>query len=298
MKSALLTVLGVATALASTALADVPPAPTETPAPAVPVDATAPASAPAPDPYLGSASSTPAPAGDAVAQAPASGPLPPDSSKSPYTTTTAMPAASTAGFIVGIDGGAFWLQDFTVSSGPIGLNFKFKTGFGIDVPLGYDFGNGFSLFLDVGYDRSDFQQLTGHYDGYSQNAATGGSLSFVPVMANAAYSFNLTANFHWYLGVGVGAVYSRASFSGFDVPATRTINFGQLGESATIGGISDSTWSFGFQAFSGFAFDFSPNASVHVGYKYLRINDSVSVNGSSNSGFNSSLVELGFTFKF
>src|ERR1700748_281361 len=76
----------------------------------------------------------------------------------PLEMTPAAPSpGSTPGFIFGADAGVFWLKDMSATSGPLTVDFKFKTGWGIDVPIGYDFGNGFSAFASIGYYSSGYQ---------------------------------------------------------------------------------------------------------------------------------------------
>ncbi len=212
--------------------------------------------------------------------------------------TTAPASSSSAGTLIGVDAGAFWLQDFTVNGGPLSVDFKFKTDWGITVPLGYDFGNGFSLFASIGYYSSGIDGLVGNVGGRSQTAQVNGAMEFVPILANASYKLPLGGGFNWYLGAGVGTVYSKGTFSAYDNPGAQSISYGQLGgATAFFGGLSDTSWNFEFTAFTGLSYDISPNASLNLGYRFQHINDSVSVNGESSSDFNGHSLEIGFSLK-
>jgi opacity protein-like surface antigen len=208
-----------------------------------------------------------------------------------YTT----PSDSQGGFM-GIDAGAFWLQDFSISSSP-SVDFKFKTGWGVTVPFGYDFGNGFMVSASVGYSESRIDGVIGSASGHSQTAQVNGGFDFVPIMANVGYKVRLGGGFNWYVGAGAGGVYSKGTFGAYDDPANRSITYGQLGETAIFDGLSDSKWSFGFTAFTGISFDISSSTSLNLGYRYLWINDTVSVNGQAGSDFSGHTVELGLLWR-
>jgi len=212
-------------------------------------------------------------------------------------TSSGGAAPSTAGPFLGVDAGAFWLQDLSAGN-PFGVDFKFKTGWGVTVPIGYDFGNGLSIAFSAGYYDARFDGVVGHFNGSTQTAQINGGQSFVPLMANVAYKINLTGSLHWYLGAGAGGVYSDSSFSAYDNPAARSITYGQLGgRTAFFDGLSDKTWDFGFQAFTGLSLDLSPNTALNIGYRFLHVNDNYSVNGSTTSDFNGHSVEIGLMWK-
>jgi len=208
-----------------------------------------------------------------------------------------QPVADSAGLFTGVDAGAFWIQKLSAGS-PLGVETKFKTGWGIEVPFGYDFGNGLSVGISAGYDKANIDSITGSLGGSTQAAVASGSLAFVPLMANASYKIKLAGNLSWYIGGGLGAVQERGSFKSFDLPAIKTIVFGQLGATATFDELDTSRWDFGFEAFSGFSYQVCPAASIDLGYRYMRTNGSFSVNGESTGHFSTSLASLGFTWKF
>ncbi len=215
----------------------------------------------------------------------------------PLTMNNSSGGSTAGGAFIGVDAGAFWLQDLSAGN-PFGVDFKFKTGWGVTVPIGYDFGNGLSISFSAGYYDARFDGVVGHFDGSTQAAQINGGQTFVPLMANVAYKINLTSSIHWYLGAGAGAVYSDSSFSAYDNPGAHSITYGQLGgRTAFFDGLSDKSWAFGFQAFTGISFDLSPTTSLNVGYRFLHVNDNYSVNGSTTSDFNGHSVELGLTWK-
>ncbi len=185
------------------------------------------------------------------------------------------PAASNGGLFIGVDSGAFWLQDSTVSGGGVSADLKYKTGWGITVPVGYDFGNGFSLFLSGGYDRADVDSLSVNaFDAAPARDFRCGR----PVHPDHGECFlrpETGDNFSWYFGAGLGTVAEKASAAGFD---------------------SHWDWEFGFQAFTGFAYHCSQNCSINLGYRFLYVNDGSSIDGFDANSSKGHTLELGVTF--
>ena len=201
-------------------------------------------------------------------------------------------------FFVGLDAGGFWMHDFTVGN-PLGVNFKFKSGTSLEVPLGYDFGNGFSVSLSAGWDHAADHLLTGESGGERQTASTQGSFTFVPLLANAAYSVKIVGKLSWDVEGGIGAAHETASFKSFDIPAYKSITFGKLGaQTAVFDGISNTDWAFAFQASTGLSYELCRYASVNLGYRYLFLNEQVSVNGSSSSSLRGQTAEIGVRWRF
>lgn len=206
---------------------------------------------------------------------------------------------SSGGVFVGIEGGPFKLQSLTATSGSFSADFTFKNGTAYDIPLGYDFGQGLSMFLTVGRYNSGFSSLIGRYNASSQAVQCKGDLSFLPVMANAAYKVKIVDRLNLYLGAGVGGVRRSANFLEFDYPSSRSILFGALGAGVhSFGGMSDTQWVMGYQAFAGLSFDITPHFSLHAGYRYFRINSTITVDGSSSGNFNGNAFEFGATAEF
>ena len=196
-----------------------------------------------------------------------------------------QPAAQSGGFFLGVDGGAFWLQEASGHWGNISGDVHFRTGWSIDVPMGYDFGNGFKAFLSVGYDEAGLS--SGHVDvnGTHYEESLQGHAQIVPIMANSSYSFNLTDRLHWNIGAGLGTVNYKApvdGIGGLGIP-TGAWNTG-------------SKWVFGFNAFTGLSYDVAPCCALNLGYRYLYINQARD-NLSGGNGNGHSLLG-GFTFKF
>lgn len=191
------------------------------------------------------------------------------------------PTGDQAGAFIGLDAGAFWIANINANNGLNSASLHFKTGWGIDVPVGYNFGNGWSVFLDTGYNKADFDSANATVNGrfFSASGVTG-KAEFVPVMANASYSLKLTDSIHWYLGGGIGTVYDKFSI---ELPGNS-------------GNVSNTNWEFGAQAFTGVSFDFTPQAAFNVGYRYLYVHQGN--DNFSGGNANTSSLLAGFTFKF
>lgn len=189
------------------------------------------------------------------------------------------PTGDQPGMFIGLDAGAFWIANIDANNGLNSASLHFKTGWGIDVPVGYNFGNGWSTFLDSGYNTADFDSGSAFINGKHYSSGLNGKAEFVPVMANLSYSVKLTDSLHWYLGGGVGTAYHKFT-----------------ADLAGGGSVDDSKWDFGAQAFTGLAYDFTPQASFNIGYRYMYVHQS-SENFSDGNANTSSLL-AGFTFKF
>lgn len=228
------------------------------------------------------------------------------------------PSVDSAGFFLGLNSGAFWLSDLSATSGSLRVDFKFKTEWGLTIPVGYDFGNGLSAFLTVGYYKSAYESkgpnngpsvnspghvissgLIAYLGDQSQSAQSGGDLSFVPIMFNTAYQVTFLEHAHWYAGAGIGIVREDAEFTHFDFPETDSIVFGALhGGVHQFGGMSGTSWEFAFQLFTGLSYDFSPNLTANIGYRFLDMGGGITVDGNSTGSYTGQSVEGGLTFKF
>jgi len=210
----------------------------------------------------------------------------PDDSKSIATPPAPAPAPSDAGFYIGTDAGVFLLQNQNVDLGrlPLSADVHYKTGWGIDVPLGYNFGNGLSVGISAGYYSADVNSVTltpnagygfrnfGPHRGRAANYSfrSNGEEETVPLFAEASYSVHLVGALSWNIGAGVGAAYTR-----------NTSNF-----------LYDDEWDFAFEATTGFSYKVAPNAAINLGYRYLNINQI----GADH--LNGHAIELGFKFNF
>lgn len=191
-------------------------------------------------------------------------------------THTTPPPANDAGFFVGAKGGFFWLLDESFHDGSLSADVSFKTGWGITVPIGYDFGNGLSVAFSAGYYQADVDSVDIHSGAHRGSFSASGEVEQVPLMANAAYTMKLVEKLDWYVGAGLGTVYSK----------NRLDNAG----GAHIG-FEDSSWDFGFQAFTGLRYHTCPHSTINLGYRFLHANHS----GDDHNG---NALEFGFTWKF
>lgn len=191
-------------------------------------------------------------------------------------TTTTPPPASDAGFFIGAKGGFFWLLDESFHQGSLGADVNFQTGWGITVPVGYDFGNGFSVAFTAGYYSADIDSIEVTAGGAHRSFGADGGVELVPLMANAAYNLKLAEKLDLYVGAGLGTVYNKNSL---DSAGGANI------------GYEDSSWEFGFQAFTGLRYHTCPHSTINLGYRFLHVN-------SSGDDHNGNALEIGFTWKF
>jgi len=179
--------------------------------------------------------------------------------------------SSTGGFYVGADGGLFWLQDRSYDLGPLSADVHYKTGWGVDVPVGYNFGNGLSLGLSGGYYSADVSSIS--LGGYSVRPGDFGvnvRTQLVPIFAEASYTFHLVGGLSFDVGGGVGAAYTRDSAAGY----------------------YNSEWDFAFEGTAGLSYQVCPNASVRLGYRYTFVDE------RDTSHLNGHALELGFRLTF
>ena len=198
---------------------------------------------------------------------------------------TAAPTPAPGGFFFGTDAGPFWLQQASGHIGGVSADVRFRTGWGIDVPVGYNFGNGFKAFLSFGYDEAGLNAGHLNINGRDYGATLQGNAQFVPIMANGSYSFTLAEHLHWDIGAGLGTVDYKSpidGINGYGIP-TGALNTG-------------SKWVFGFQAFTGLSYDITQNFSVNLGYRYLYINQARDNLSGGNGNGHSLLGGITVTF--
>jgi opacity protein-like surface antigen len=186
------------------------------------------------------------------------------------------PPANDAGFFIGAKGGFFWLLDESIQQGSLGADVNFKVGWGITIPVGYDFGNGLSVAFSAGYYEAGVDSVDVTSGGAHRSFDAGGEVQLVPLMANAAYTMKVVEKLDWYVGAGLGTVYSKNSL---DSVAGQHI------------GYEDSSWDFGFQAFTGLRYHTCSHSTINLGYRFLHVNQS----GDDHNG---NALEVGFTWKF
>jgi opacity protein-like surface antigen len=186
------------------------------------------------------------------------------------------PPANDAGFFIGAKGGFFWLLGESVQQGSLGADVNFKTGWGITVPVGYDFGNGISVAFSAGYYSADIESIDVTAGSAHRSFSANGGVELVPLMANAAYTCKLIEKLDWYVGAGLGTVYSKDTL---DSAGGQNI------------GYEDSSWDFGFQAFTGLRYHTCSHSTINLGYRFLHVN-------TSGDDHNGNALEIGFTWKF
>ena len=191
------------------------------------------------------------------------------------------PAPAKSGWFLGAKGSALWVDDigYTVDTafGDVGLNASYDVGWGVTMPFGYRFDSGFSLGSSVGYYSADVDDLTVKWKGDTLgNLDIDADPSMVPILANAAYSFNLTESLSMTLGAGIGVAWSE-----FDVDRIAGIDYD----------FSTDGWNLSFQAFGGFNYTVTPNTDLTLGYRYVQTEtDEDSIQGHN--------VEAGFVIRF
>ena len=205
-----------------------------------------------------------------------------------------MDSARHDGEFFAFETGPFWLQNMSVAGSPLSVDLRFNPKWGFTVPLGWELGNGFSVAFSGGYYGVRIAGVVGKAGGSSQSAQVNGGIDFVPLMASVAWRTHLSGTVQWYVGLGAGAVHERGTFSAYDNASAKSITYGQLGGyTAKLGGLDESGWHLGFEAFTGLVFDLSEKVSLTLGYRYLRLDSSLSVNGVSAGAFNGHSGELG-----
>jgi opacity protein-like surface antigen len=100
-----------------------------------------------------------------------------------------------------------------------------------------------------------------------------GDVTVVPILANFKYTAPVTSLFNFYVGGGLGTIYSDSSLS--------------------IGPVSfnDDGWDFAFQGFAGISIPMSEVLSFDLGYRFL-------ATGFQSDELRSHSVEAGINFKF
>ena len=183
----------------------------------------------------------------------------------PMAPTSAPKAQSplAEGFYVDLAGGAVFLQDAG--------DFSFDTGFSITGAVGMNIGNGLSLELESGYLASDVEGFDGETE--FEEGSLHGDVTMVPILANLKYTAPVTSLFNFYVGAGLGALYSDSSVG--------------IGSDS----LSDSEWDFAFQGFAGVSVPMSEILNFDLGYRFL-------ATGFNSDELRAHVVEAGISFKF
>lgn len=177
-----------------------------------------------------------------------------------------------SGLYLSTDAGLNLADNLTMSEGSISLS----PGLRWDVSMGYAFklSDRFSLDpeMEVGilYNSLDTASAGG------QGASVSGSLTQVPVLANAVLNWQF--NPHWVAYAGGGA--------GYDYSSLNVSSVGGIGIGAT-GSESDFAW----QGMAGIRYMFG-SSELGLGYKYL----AVKLSGLQTVGNNAIMVSYTFHF--
>jgi opacity protein-like surface antigen len=143
----------------------------------------------------------------------------------------------------------------------------------------------------VGWDFKSGPELSHQFEleiGHTEHSETVSPLGspvtatskITPFMVNYRAETTRAGKLGYYFGAGVGLARSSFSMPGSGVPT-----------------ISDSGSSFAFQAFTGISYQATPNATLHLGAKYLSISD-VDMFGSSVEVGDDVVLSAGVSFRF
>lgn len=194
----------------------------------------------------------------ALAAAPAFAGEAPVSAPAPAPIVTSAPDAR-AGWFLGLKGSALWMEDIGYTAdlglGNLEIDSNFKTGWGVTMPFGYRFDNGFSLGASAGYYTADLDDVTVKFRGETLgDVDLDADPSLIPLLANVAYSFNLTESLSMTLGGGAGIAWHE-----FDLDEIEGYRYDS----------SSDGWDFSWQLFGGFNYNVAPNTDLTLGYRYI-----------------------------
>lgn len=180
----------------------------------------------------------------------------------------------TAGPYFSIAGGALWLDD----AGAFGANLDFDTGYSILAAVGYRWEYGLALEIESGYMNVD----SGEVSFRGLHADVEGDFEQVPIMCNALYWLPMTERLQFYVGSGVGVVWSST-----EVDSVGGVNLRGLGDGGD-------DWNFAAQAKAGFAFEVCPGGSLTIGYRLFYGHDAIAEVDDSLGH----ILEGGFVWRF
>lgn len=166
-------------------------------------------------------------------------------------------------FYIDLAGGAVFLQDAG--------DFSFDTGWSVTGAFGVNLGNGLSVEVESGYFTSDVEKFDGETE--FEFGSLAGEVTIVPILANVKYVAPVTSLFNFYVGAGIGTIYSDNSVS------IGSVDF------------DDEGWEFAFQGFAGISIPMSEVLSFEAGYRFLGT-------GFDSNELRSHSVEAGINFKF
>lgn len=193
------------------------------------------------------------------------------------------------GFYVGVTGGAVWYHGLEFRSGK---EVDFEAGWGVTGTIGYRWANGFQVEVNSGFYAADMksEKINIRGRGYSAVGELDADIEQVPIMVNVLYRFFNNEPFSFYVGFGLGAVYTSV-----DAQASGTVRTAAYSARGTIDG-STTDWDFGIQALAGTSYALTDNLDVNVGYRFIH----TFTDGAYGAGddLNAHVVEGGLTYRF
>jgi len=193
----------------------------------------------------------------------------------------AAPAFAAGGYL-GIEGGAVWPEDVSLSGG----NLSFDTGWSLGAVAGYNFGT-WRREGEYAYRSNDGSATVSA--GTSGVSETGGGDTVTnALMLNAFYDFRMVSpTVYPYLGAGMGFAWVDQEVT---TPSFR---------------VDDSDTVFAYQFIAGIGFDLSKAFTMALDYRYFATadpsysyNTTTGTSGSFNSESKSSNVMLTLRFNF
>lgn len=210
-------------------------------------------------------------------------------------TAGACPAA--AGWYVGAQAGASFLQDAENSGSGADITSTTKDGYSVSGITGYRFGNGLRVDAEVGYSRQGFDSLQIRADG-GLGAAFGvgslngltlkttGHVSALRLLGNLWYDLDLGGPVKPYAGGGVGA--ARIAATNVAVSGVTIVNG------------SDTV--FAFQLGAGLGYEILPAAILSLDYRYFQAVDpkftDLVLGTSFRSEYRAHDIRLGARYQF
>ena len=158
------------------------------------------------------------------------------------------------------DVGAAFVQDLTLRSSTgshhSSATAKFDTAIRGDMAIGYNINDVWAVELESGviWDSLDNKPLRG---GFSFPGSGDDELYQIPILLNAIYKFPLKNSWTPYLGLGAGGVVSTL----------KTLVLGDALTSARR--LSDTDFTFAYQASAGVKYKISSHMEVDLGYKFF-----------------------------
>lgn len=182
-------------------------------------------------------------------------------------------------FYVGAGGGASFYEDWELTGT---VDADLDTGYIGNVSVGayLDDIRVFRLELEGLYTSTEVNGVAG--------ASAAGTLSNTAAMFNALYDVRTGTDWTPYFGIGIG--YSLVDLDGFSTPVGSPVL------------VDDNDGVFAWQIKAGVAYQFSPNWSVNINYRYFNAeNPSFITTGGLNAdaeSIRSHNAEVGFRFHF